>query len=237
ATAGQPTRRALPSILHPTHCANLMRDLQQPDFGISTRCIRECLQAISLLCSLPCCSFLQPPSRANDNLISGPLPTTLTTMTTLSYLELQNNNLSGPLPSNLGSINTLKTLNLRDNLLTGKVLEPVPANVWMYKLDNNYLSQGFSSPPPCGQGYITYHSNCAGDPAPGLFCGPDESQKAEPVCAAFCGVSSTSPACNGHGTCYLDGPNNVPTCLCDDNFVIGKFPGSCVPVAGESLTV
>ncbi|CAI5515589.1 unnamed protein product [Closterium sp. Naga37s-1] len=122
--------------------------------------------------------------------------------------------------------------NLRNNLLTGKVLEPVPPNVKMYKLDNNYLSEGFSSPPPCGQGYITYHSNCAATPAEGLACDVDESQKADPVCSAFCGVSPTDPPCNGHGVCFLDGPSSTPTCLCDDNYVIGEFPGSCVAVAG-----
>ncbi|CAI7779338.1 unnamed protein product [Closterium sp. NIES-53] len=168
----------------------------------------------------------------SDNHLSGTIPNDLTGLVYLILLDLSSNRLTGTIPQDLAAHNNLQVLNLRDNQLTGKVLEPVPPNVWMYKLDNNYLSQGFSSPPPCGQGYITYHSNCADDPAPGLFCGPDESQKAEPVCAAFCGVSSTSPACNGHGTCYLDGPSNIPTCLCDDNFVIGEFPGSCVAVAG-----
>ncbi|CAI5458818.1 unnamed protein product [Closterium sp. Yama58-4] len=32
--------------------------------------------------------------------------------------------------------------------------------------------------------------------------------------------------------CFLDGPSNTPTCLCDDKFVIGVYPSSCVPVAG-----
>ncbi|CAI5515596.1 unnamed protein product, partial [Closterium sp. Naga37s-1] len=125
--------------------------------------------------------------------------------------------------------------NLRNNLLTGKVLEPVPPAIKTYKLDSNYLSEGFSSPPPCGQGYITYHSNCAATPAQGLACA-DSPQKTDPVCTAFCGVNGTAsppvPACNGHGVCFLDGPSNTPTCLCVDNYVVGEFPGSCVPVAG-----
>ncbi|CAI5470345.1 unnamed protein product [Closterium sp. Yama58-4] len=168
----------------------------------------------------------------SDNHLSGTIPDDITGLVYLILLDLSSNRLTGTIPQHLAGHSNLQVLNLRDNQLTGKVIEPVPPNAWMYKLDNNYLTQGFSSPPPCEQGYITYHSNCADDPAPGLFCGLDESQKAEPVCAAFCGVSSTSPACNGHGTCYLDGPSNVPTCLCDDNYVIGEFPGSCVAVAG-----
>ncbi|CAI5498120.1 unnamed protein product [Closterium sp. Naga37s-1] len=102
-------------------------------------------------------------------------------------------------------------------------------------MDNNYLSQGFTSPPPCGQGYITYRSNCADTPAEGLACA-DSPQKTDPVCTAFCGVSGVSSppveACNGHGVCFLDGPSNTPTCLCDDNYVVGELPGSCVAVAG-----
>ncbi|CAI7884263.1 unnamed protein product [Closterium sp. NIES-54] len=131
-----------------------------------------------------------------------------------------------------GGLSLLQVLNLRDNQLTGKVLEPVPEAIKAYKLDNNYLSEGFSSPPPCTQGYITYRSNCAAPPTAGLACGADEIQKADPVCAAFCGVSPTSPACNGHGVCFLDGPSNTPTCLCDENYVVGELPGNCVPVAG-----
>ncbi|CAI5982883.1 unnamed protein product [Closterium sp. NIES-65] len=72
--------------------------------------------------------------------------------------------------------------------------------------------------------------------AEGLACGADEAaQKTDPVCTAFCGVNSTAsppvPACNGHGVCFLDGPSNTPTCLCDDNFVVGEYTGSYVPVA------
>ncbi|CAI5982864.1 unnamed protein product, partial [Closterium sp. NIES-65] len=168
----------------------------------------------------------------NHNQLSGTIPDDITGLVYLTLLDLSSNRLSGTIPQGLATRNSLEVLNLRDNQLTGKVLEPVPPNVWIYKLDNNYLSEGFSSPPPCEQGYITYHSNCADVPAEGLACATDETQRAEDVCAAFCSVSSTSPACNGHGVCFLDGPSNTPTCLCDDNFVIGEFPGSCVPVAG-----
>ncbi|CAI6006609.1 unnamed protein product [Closterium sp. NIES-64] len=124
---------------------------------------------------------------------------------------------------------------LRNNLLTGKVLEPVPASISTYKLDNNYLSQRFTSPPPCTQGYIIYGANYADKPAQGLACA-DNPQKANPICNAFCGVSGVSSpfvdACNGHGVCVLDGPSNTPTCLCDENCVVGELPGSCLPVAG-----
>ncbi|CAI5470340.1 unnamed protein product [Closterium sp. Yama58-4] len=168
----------------------------------------------------------------SDNHLSGTIPDDVTGLVYLTLLDLSSNRLTGTIPQGLSFSPNLNVLNLRNNLLTGKVLEPVPPKIEAYKLDNNYLSEGFSSPPPCGQGYITYRSNCAATPADGLACGADESQKADPVCFAFCGVSPTDPPCNGHGVCYFDGPSNTPTCLCDDNFVIGEFPGSCVPVAG-----
>ncbi|CAI5467544.1 unnamed protein product, partial [Closterium sp. Yama58-4] len=172
----------------------------------------------------------------SNNQLSGTIPDDITGLVYLTVLDLSSNRLTGTIPQGLASLGNLYTLNLRNNLLTGKVLEPVPASISNYKLDNNYLSEGFSSPPPCGQGYITYRANCAATPAAGFACGADEAQKTDPVCTAFCGVNGTAtppvPACNGHGVCFLDGPSNTPTCLCDDNYVIGEFPGSCVPVAG-----
>ncbi|CAI5498482.1 unnamed protein product [Closterium sp. Naga37s-1] len=84
------------------------------------------------------------------------------------------------------------------------------------------------SPPPCDQAYITYHSNCADTPAEGLACAADSPQKTDPVCSTFCRVSPTSFACNGHGVCFLDGPS----CIYDDNFMFGEYPGSCVAVTG-----
>ncbi|CAI5988516.1 unnamed protein product [Closterium sp. NIES-64] len=171
----------------------------------------------------------------SDNQLTGTIPSTIGNLFELRTMDLSSNRLTGTIPQGLSTQTRLEVLNLRDNLLTGKVLEPVPPAIKTYKLDNNYLSQGFSSPPPCGQGYITYHSNCADVPAEGLACA-DSTQKTDPVCTAFCGVNGTAsppvPACNGHGVCFLDGPSNTPTCLCDDNFVVGEFPGSCVAVAG-----
>ncbi|CAI5484438.1 unnamed protein product, partial [Closterium sp. Yama58-4] len=167
----------------------------------------------------------------SNNQISGTIPDDITGLVYLTLLDMSSNSLTGTIPQKLSGLTNLQVLNLRDNQLTGKVVEPVPPAVRVYKLDHNYLTQGFSSPPPCGQGYITFSSNCAAAPAQGLAC-VDETQRAEEVCSAFCGVSPTDLPCNGHGVCFLDGPSNTPTCLCDDNYVIGEFPGSCVVVAG-----
>ncbi|CAI5488325.1 unnamed protein product, partial [Closterium sp. Naga37s-1] len=165
-----------------------------------------------------------------NNLLTGTIPDDITGLVYLTLLDLSSNRLTGTIPQGLASLPELETLNLRNNQLTGKVLEPVPPAIVTYKLDSNYFNEGFSSPPPCEQGYITYRGNCADTPAQDLVCG-DSPQKTDAVCAAFCGVSPTSPACNGHGVCVLDGPSNTPTCLCDENFVVGEYTGSCVPVA------
>ncbi|CAI5462998.1 unnamed protein product, partial [Closterium sp. Yama58-4] len=167
----------------------------------------------------------------SNNKLSGTIPDEITGLVYLTLLDLSSNRLSGTIPQGLSTHANLEVLNMRNNQLTGKVLEPVPPAIKTYKLDKNYLTEGFTSPPPCGQAYITYQSNCADTPAEGLAC-EDSTQKTDPVCSAFCGVSPTSPACNGHGVCFLDGPSNTPKCLCDENFVIGEFPGSCVAVAG-----
>ncbi|CAI5996510.1 unnamed protein product [Closterium sp. NIES-65] len=45
-------------------------------------------------------------------------------------------------------------------------------------------------------------------------------QRPAAVCDAFCGLEgATTPVCNGLGVCYLDGPNRIPTCRCEDGAV------------------
>ncbi|CAI5499532.1 unnamed protein product [Closterium sp. Naga37s-1] len=127
--------------------------------------------------------------------------------------------------------------NLRNNQLTGPVLQPIPANLTIYDLDNNYLSSGFTSPPNCSERSISFRFNCLQTPTQGYSCPTPATpsaadaavQRPEVLCDVFCGMSAADPPCGGHGLCYADGPNRVPTCDCNPGFVNGELPGSCVP--------
>ncbi|CAI5966521.1 unnamed protein product [Closterium sp. NIES-64] len=133
--------------------------------------------------------------------------------------------------------------NLRNNQLTGPVLQPIPANLTVYDLDNNYLSSGFSSPPNCSERSISFRFNCLQVPSQAYSCPTPATpsaadaavQRPEELCDVFCGVSAADPPCGGHGSCYVDGPNRVPTCDCHPGFVNGELPGSCVPEGSQGV--
>ncbi|CAI5488850.1 unnamed protein product [Closterium sp. Naga37s-1] len=109
------------------------------------------------------------------------------------------------------------TVNLRNNQLTGPILQPIPASLTSYNLDLNYFSSGFSSPPNCSQGAISFRFNCLQTqgfscPTPATPSAADAAvQRPEELCNAFCGVSAADPPCSGHGSCYAAGPNKF-TC-------------------------
>ncbi|GJP67620.1 hypothetical protein CLOP_g24416, partial [Closterium sp. NIES-67] len=171
------------------------------------------------------------------NRLNGTLPTFLGGLLKLEAIDLSSNRLSGTIPVLYTGLVRLTLLNLRNNQLTGPVLEPIPASLTSYRLDNNYFSSGFSSPPNCAQGTITFRFNCLDTATlPGYTCPTPADptgtaaavQRAEVLCAAFCGVSAAAPPCGGHGSCYLEGSSRVPTCDCDPGFVNGELPASCV---------
>ncbi|CAI5977946.1 unnamed protein product, partial [Closterium sp. NIES-65] len=155
--------------------------------------------------------------------------------------NLCSNQISGTLPTLLGGLLKLEAINLRNNQLTGPVLQPIPANLTVYDLDNNYLSSGFSSPPNCSERSISFRFNCLQVPSQAYSCPTPATpsaadaavQRPEELCDVFCGVSAADPPCGGHGSCYVDGPNRVPTCDCHPGFVNGELPGSCVPEGSE----
>ncbi|CAI5952946.1 unnamed protein product, partial [Closterium sp. NIES-64] len=173
------------------------------------------------------------------NELSGTIPNTIGGLLQLEHLDLSSNRFSGSIPTEMTDLIQLTLLNLRSNQLTGSVLQPIPHGMRQYQLDNNYFSSAFPSQPPCPAGtIITTRSNCAvakdGSPAPTFSCpeGLDAQRRAE-VCRAFCGLSSESLPCGGHGVCFFDGPNRVPTCACDSGYTNGGVPGSCVPDDGS----
>ncbi|CAI5983507.1 unnamed protein product [Closterium sp. NIES-64] len=181
-------------------------------------------------------STLHPRSNLCCNQISGTLPTIVGGLLKLEAIDLSNNLLHGTIPTQYTGLVRLTLLNLNNNQLTGPILEPIPASLTVYNLDNNYFSSGFSSPPNCAQGSISFRFNCLETPPDGYSCPtpamPSAAaaavQRPEALCAAFCGVSAADPPCGGHGLCYLEGPSRVPKCDCESGFVSGELPGSCV---------
>ncbi|CAI5465080.1 unnamed protein product, partial [Closterium sp. Yama58-4] len=174
------------------------------------------------------------------NELSGTIPNTIGGLLQLEHLDLSSNRFSGSIPTEMTDLIQLTLLNLRSNQLTGAVLQPIPRNMQHYQLDNNYFSSAFPSQPPCSPGtIITTRSNCAvakdGSLAPTFSCpeGLKDAQRRVEVCRAFCGLSSESLPCGGHGVCFFDGPNRVPTCACDSGYTNGGVPGSCVPDDGS----
>ncbi|CAI5536893.1 unnamed protein product [Closterium sp. Naga37s-1] len=85
---------------------------------------------------------------------------------------------------------------------------------------SNFFSQDLQESDCVIQEFLL-DANCFSIPAAtveGSCAGVDQRPPA--ACEAFCGiVNSTTPACGGLGVCYPEGPNLVPTCLCNDGLV------------------
>ncbi|CAI5484432.1 unnamed protein product [Closterium sp. Yama58-4] len=135
------------------------------------------------------------------------------------------------------SSNPHRGRSLRNNQLSGCLLQPIPPSIKQYQLDSNFFSCGFSTPPDCTNTIISVQANCLG--ATDMPPCPMDPQRVKEVCASFCGLSATTPVCNGHGTCFYYGPNRIPTCACDTGYTNGELPGTCVavPAAGGGTPV
>ncbi|CAI5973993.1 unnamed protein product [Closterium sp. NIES-64] len=150
----------------------------------------------------------------------------------LQIFDMSNNRLSGSVQQALTGLTQLTVLSLRKNQLSGCLLQPIPPSIKQYQLDSNFFSCGFSTQPDCTQTFIAVQANCLG--ATDVPPCPMDPQRVKEVCASFCGLSPTSPACAGHGTCFYSGPSRIPTCACDAGYANGELPGTCVavPAAG-----
>ncbi|KAG4199642.1 hypothetical protein ERO13_A05G160200v2 [Gossypium hirsutum] len=71
-----------------------------------------------------------------NNMLSGPLPTTLGLVKTLEVVRFDNNSLEGDLPLNLNNLTSVQDLYLSNNKLTG----PLPNLTGMSRLNTLYLS-------------------------------------------------------------------------------------------------
>ncbi|GJP37032.1 hypothetical protein CLOM_g21489 [Closterium sp. NIES-68] len=144
------------------------------------------------------------------NRLGGSIPDTVTRLTALSHLTLSYNQLYGSIPATLSGMTKLTECDLSHNYLTGPLVKLPLVQV---KLSHNYLS-GLLLNSDCTQPQ-TLIANC--------FTLPEgcssEVQRPAAECLAFCGVSNTTAACGGHGTCYPYGPSFAPTCLCESGFV------------------
>ncbi|KAF3678524.1 Protein STRUBBELIG-RECEPTOR FAMILY 1 [Capsicum annuum] len=80
----------------------------------------------------------------NDNHLTGEIPDSFHSLTALVNLDLSSNNLSGPLPPTLGDMSSLTALHLQDNQLSGTldVLQDLPLQ------DLNVENNLFSGPIP-----------------------------------------------------------------------------------------
>ncbi|CAI7731993.1 unnamed protein product, partial [Closterium sp. NIES-53] len=155
----------------------------------------------------------------SNNKISGTIPATLSELGFLGTLELAGNRLYGSIPEALSTI-SLAFLDVSRNYLTGRVLYPAMPGYSKNHYSNNFFSQDLQES-DCSILEFLLDANCFSIPAAaaeGSCAGVEQRPPA--ACEAFCGiVNSTTPACVGLGVCYPDGPNLVPTCLCNDGFV------------------
>ncbi|CAI5536894.1 unnamed protein product, partial [Closterium sp. Naga37s-1] len=182
----------------------------------------------------------------NDNLLSGSIPDAIGQLAKLRYLylngnaftavpdsignlfqleelHLEENLLAGSVPSILGNLGHVHFLSLASNQFTGRVPNSVSMLSSLFLLDiaDNYL-MGELTERECGDFRQSRGANCFSTAAlaadkPWITCA---EQRPAAVCDAFCGLEgTTTPVCNGLGVCYLDGPNRIPTCRCEDGAV------------------
>ncbi|CAI7819064.1 unnamed protein product, partial [Closterium sp. NIES-54] len=160
-----------------------------------------------------------------NNKITGTIPATLSELGDLTELFLSGNQLYGSIPEDLTAIPSLYTLDVARNYLTGPILNPASMPEYSYyDYSSNYLL-GDLQESDCALSSMRLGANCfsmAAAAAAAAVAGSCKGVEQRPaaVCEAFCGIAnSTTPACAGLGVCYPDGPNLVPTCLCNDGFV------------------
>ncbi|CAI5996514.1 unnamed protein product [Closterium sp. NIES-65] len=127
--------------------------------------------------------------------------------------SMGSNQLFGSLPAGLSSLALLTLLDVSSNYLTGPMVDrsSMPGGT-RHDYSNNYMT-GALLKAQCNSGDLQLGINCFSTAA-AVSCAP---QRPVAVCEAFCGLvvsSPTTPVCSGLGVCYLEGPSQVPTCLC-----------------------
>ncbi|CAI5952545.1 unnamed protein product [Closterium sp. NIES-64] len=162
----------------------------------------------------------------NDNLLTGPLPLGMAALAQLKTLDVSDNNLWGTVDV-LGKLR-ISSLDLSDNQFAGALPRPGAA---IYRVSNNYFSFGLLRLMADCTLPRTITGNCLAVTLDYPCTGPDSTQQRPlEVCHAFCGTSPSDLPCGGHGECYLNGPNLIPTCSCDTGYALGQRRTTCVPL-------
>ena len=105
--------------------------------------------------------------------LTGTIPSSIGSLTSLQYLKLKTNNLNGTIPSSIGSLTSLTTLDLQFNQLTGTIPSSFSNLISLSSLylDYNYLTMGSATTVPAStfssktlsryqSGYFSLSNNC-----------------------------------------------------------------------------
>ncbi|KFK35729.1 hypothetical protein AALP_AA4G029100 [Arabis alpina] len=115
-----------------------------PEFGNLTQLRVIDLSRSSLTGTIPTTLSRIPLAilSVTGNRLSGPVPSYLADITTLTDINLESNSFTGPLPSNLGNLRSLNRLLLSANNITGRIPESFSnlKNLTDFRIDGNSLS-------------------------------------------------------------------------------------------------
>ncbi|KAJ8551021.1 hypothetical protein K7X08_000391 [Anisodus acutangulus] len=103
----------------------------------------------------------------HDNVIAGPVPTSLSFLPNLRGVYLFNNRLSGSIPPSIGRIPLLQTLDVSNNQLTGTIPPSLENSTRLYRLNLSYNAFSGSIPVSFTQfPFLTFlaleHNNLSG---------------------------------------------------------------------------
>ncbi|KAM1531167.1 hypothetical protein ACFX1Z_020162 [Malus domestica] len=95
----------------------------------------------------------------SDNLLSGPLPFSLSNFSSLQILLLSRNQFSGPIPPSIGQLHQVLKLDLRRNLLSGEIPPEIGNCFHLTYLDMSQNNLSGSIPPEISNVHILNYLN------------------------------------------------------------------------------